>query len=311
LNRGELLGIIPSDETLKEILYGRLKYPSWCLIISQALEEKKFVELSVSPQGVSSVVSRVMGAEEFHRQASALCGYTNGILAQKTLRSLPLAEREEIRDLVDVAYKASGVFAKVHGKEHPLLANDLNYQTLSAKLGGRVLPCRLKEDESFVRFIKANHLHHKIQSLGHQVPSFRGVYVDGLSAPIPWTEFKQEPDNGEISFKAYGKEWFRTLKNGVLTSDYCYLDGKIARYNPMTSTELRRYDTEPASGDTGWSCGLHYMMTRLACLPFGVITICLFLSTVTEIDSAQASLVTPESLIFQTIYLPLAKKRGF
>ena len=220
--------------------------------VQSALHQKKFVSCEFSEATIDSVEIKTMNAADFHLQATKLCSYTNDLLKTKNLRQLNLKEREQIRDLVDVTYKASRVFSKEYGEQFPKEAKNLSRACLIAKLGGIVDPNKLPSAafKEFTDFICANHLHHQIQSLGHQLPSEPSIFVEGFSGPIKWKNIaKTKLPDGLVAYSAIGKELFRTNEKGVLTQDYSYMDGKIVKYNPLTSPEVRHYDTEPATGN--------------------------------------------------------------
>ncbi|MBM3208543.1 MAG: hypothetical protein FJZ57_08120 [Chlamydiae bacterium] len=219
--------------------------------VQTALNQKKFVACEFSGADVASVEIKSMNAVDFHLQAAKLCTFTNDLLKTKNLRQLNLKEKEQIRDLVDVTYKASRVFSKLYGKEFSKEASELSQAGLVAKLGGKIDSKKLPSHKfkEFTDFIYANHLHHQIQSLGHQLPSDPSISVEGFYGPIKWEHVsKKKITDGLVAYYAMGKELFRTNEKGVLTEDYTYMDGKIAKYNPLTSREVRHYDTEPATG---------------------------------------------------------------
>jgi hypothetical protein len=210
-----------------------------------------FFEFSQCGDNIT-ISKKIMDHHEAFTHLDLLSRYTLHVLQTTDIRSLPSNERkEEIRDLVDVVYRCAKVFEKKFGKMCGAESHFLYLQSLSAKLGGRISADVLRDPQykEFDTFIHVNFLHHKMQALGYQMGPLPSLMIEGYREPIFWTSLRKDyldpakPHSGYV-FTYGGKEVFRTNKNFVLDADYSYLDGKIVKYNPLTSKEIRYYDYE-------------------------------------------------------------------
>jgi hypothetical protein len=222
--------------------------------IKHSLNEKMFFEFSQCGHNVT-IKKKMLRPTEAFTHLESLSRYTLNILQTTDIRSLPSIEKkDEIRDLVDVVYRCAKVFERQFGQICKDEAHCLYLQSLSAKLGGRISADVLKDPKykEFYSFIHANFLHHKMQTLGHQMGLLPSLMIEGYHESIFWASLHKElidplnPDSGYV-FTYGGKEVFRTDKKFVLDANYSYLDGKIVKYNPLTSNEVRYYDHEAPS----------------------------------------------------------------
>lgn len=223
--------------------------------VRNALEHHSYFSFRVE-NGAVSVVPKAMKAEEAFQNIDRLASYTTNILSRKSLRQISYEEREALRDLVDCVYRCSKVYAKQFGKEAAGHAKALQAQALCAKLGGKIAPSLLANEhfKEYVDFIQANALQHKVQALGHQFSLLPSLPVEGFEEPVQWYELRKKclqqnsPSDPAFAFEYQGKEVFRTDSKLKLHPDFTYIDGKIAKYNPIETPEVRAYDHEPASG---------------------------------------------------------------
>lgn len=223
--------------------------------VRNALERHTYFTFA-SENNEVRVHPQAMKAEEAFQNIRKLASYTTDILSRKTLRQISYDERETLRDLVDCVYKCSKVYAKQFGKEAPEHAKDLHAIALSAKLGGKLAPSLIASEhyKEYTDFIQANALQHKVQALGHQFPLIPSLPLEDIDEPVRWLELKKKPlkqtspSDPAFSFEYQGREVFRTDAKLKLHPDYTYIDGKIAKYNPIETPEVRAYDHERGSG---------------------------------------------------------------
>ncbi len=221
--------------------------PDLVVSIKTALDHKNFFTLN--SEGCATE-QKDLPATAVYENIYTLTSSTLDLLKSKNLRQIDLSEKESLRDLVDAAYLASKIFNEQFGKEKPELSIKLHNTALCAKLGGRINESALTKD--FIDFIEANALQHKIQALGYQLGTKPALPIEGENRPVLWSKIvkspliQNSPKDPSFSFSFKGKEIFRTDAKFKLHSDYTYIDGKIAKYNPMTSPEVRAYDHEKA-----------------------------------------------------------------
>ena len=223
--------------------------PDLIASIKGALDHENF--FTVNPDA-SVTREENLSAQDAYTKIDSLASSILDLLKSKDLRQIDLSEKESLRDLVDVAYRTSKVFKKQFGKAEPTLSTELHKTVLCAKLGGRINKSSLTKD--FIDFIEVNALQHKIQALGYQLGEEPALPIEGIDKSVLWSEITkdllvQDPPNKApaFSFSFEGKELFRSDATFKLHSDYTYIDGKIAKYNPIASTEARAYDYEKAA----------------------------------------------------------------
>lgn len=222
--------------------------------VKQSLHDKMFFEFSQYGRYVE-IKEKIMDRNETFTHLVKLSQYTIDILKTTDIRSLPSKEKkEEIRDLVDVVYRCSKIFEQKFGKIDGSQAHYLYLLAFRAKLGGRVSEDALRDPQhkDFETFMHVNFLYQKMQALGYQMGTLPSLMIEGFHEPVLWSSLRKDlidpsnPDSG-FSFSYNGKEVFRTNANFELDEDYSYIDGKIAKYNPLMSKEIRYYDKEAAN----------------------------------------------------------------
>lgn len=204
---------------------------------------------------IPQVVEKSMNAEEAFVNIRKLNSFTIDLLRSKNLRQISFEERETVRGLVDCVYRCSKAFTKQFSKTCPDKARILQIEALNAKLGGRICGTLLGHAayKDFVSFIQANALQHKVQALGQQLDLIPSLPIEGFDRPVSWTQITKQalvqskPSDPVFAFYYQGRELFRTDSKLKLHTDYTYIDGKIAKYNPIDSPEVRAYDKEPAA----------------------------------------------------------------
>ncbi len=217
--------------------------------VKKALDHNKEFALT-QEQKVCAAKEQTLSGREAFKNIRDLASRAIELLGRNDLRLLDPSQRESLRDLVDVVYRASKAFEKKFGKTNPKRAKDLHDTALCAKLGGKITKKLFTKD--FITFIEANALQHKIQALGYQLSKEPALPIEGIDQPVSWSKITKtpltqtSPTDPAFSFSFEGQEIFRTDNQFKLHSDYTYIDGKIAKYNPMTFSEIRAYDHEKA-----------------------------------------------------------------
>lgn len=219
--------------------------------IQLGLNEGKFFTFSQQESQID-VTTKKMDHDQALDGINHLVSFAREKLQSKTLRQLSLEDRESLRDLVDVTYRACKVFAKTFSKSATASIQQLQLEALQLKLGGRVSKELLSAEDyrDFRRFIEINNLQHKMQALGHQMTFIPSLSFEGLDGSVDWTKLRCErvpatTDRGVIKkFYLEDRLLFETDEDLKLTDNFTYLDGKISAYNSWTDPKLRAYDHE-------------------------------------------------------------------
>ena len=205
-------------------------------------------------EGLFSCLKKKTSPEEIFAKAELLATQGLDSVKGRAMRALHPEEREKIVNVVNCAYKYINEVVSLHKAHNPQAYERLMAKVLCAKIGGKFDYQMLLDPKyaDYKAFLLANHLQHKMQALGDEVYVFPSVTVGDDTAL--WEFMTKEPRMdvaGKVigyNFSYFGKDLFQTDTSYKLAKDYCYLNRKISKYNPITSPEVLPYDVQEADG---------------------------------------------------------------
>ena len=137
------------------------------------------------------------------------------------------------------------------------------YKAVAAKLGGHIPYTKFLDPafESFRKFVEANALQHKLQTLKMRLEMDENgspmilVHIDGgNSRMIAWDSLLRFPiAGGNYSYTYFGKEVFKTNSRFKLIDDYILTYKGITHYHPHENDALIAFDKK---NPKEWGCDL-------------------------------------------------------
>ncbi len=204
--------------------------------------------LTVSSSTDSSPQLRAQNAE-------VLVDATINQLKMLNLKTMTVAETEEVRTVVDFAQRLIKDIS--HAPQiNPAVVERLKAKALSAKLGGCLSPEIFTDSrfDTFRKFIEKNSLHHQIQALRMQIsrghpfnPTIPIELRNGQSVEVSWNQLKQVQRNQDgkpvgYSFFLEDEEVFQTNLKFELSDDYTFIHTGIKHYNAILNPKLVVFD---------------------------------------------------------------------